>query len=442
MAPRSAGNPNMGGQIDASGSHMGAVVQWFRSGGENFGKARETPGEKKAARLRVSGLGPEVTEADVKAYFSRYYSTVDDVRLQPSGEAFVLFRFAGECDKALHEAHGRKLGGYTMSLSKSTIAAPADNAQDKPRPPPRPPPYSAEQILTALLRREAAAAARDWAAADALSEALARGGVEIDEQARTWRSEDGRSGVMPPGPASSGEGGGEGEGVSEQAAANSPRGYPGRGALLLASEPFSEPSCRRSSSRPPTSRARCWSPSAPATHPPTATLPTSSAGCAAAAAPLRGCTPPVGPAHLERIFARFHVESVEEVGGGYARVLFADGGMASTALSQFHYSPSGDTIKGIATARKFREGRGAAKAARAAAEQAWEAQVAAASAVDMGGGWVAQWSGAHGCFYYSNVALGLTQWEPPDGVASGAVPAAQAPAAPLAGYWPSRLRSL
>mmetsp|Transcript_49498 Transcript_49498/g.161011 ORF Transcript_49498/g.161011 Transcript_49498/m.161011 type:complete len:212 (-) Transcript_49498:657-1292(-) len=140
MAPRSAGNPNMGGQIDASGSHMGAVVQWFRSGGENFGKARETPGEKKAARLRVSGLGPEVTEADVKAYFSRYYSTVDDVRLQPPGEAFVLFRFAGECDKALHEAHGRKLGGYTMSLSKSTIAAPADNAQDKPRPPPRPPP--------------------------------------------------------------------------------------------------------------------------------------------------------------------------------------------------------------------------------------------------------------------------------------------------------------
>jgi len=369
----------MGGQIDASGSHMGAVVQWFRSGGENFGKARETPGEKKAARLRVSGLGPEVTEADVKTYFLRYYSTVDDVRLQPPGEAFVLFRFAGECDKALHEAHGRKLGGYTMSLSKSTIAAPADNAQDKPRPPPRPPPYGAGQIITALLRREAAAAARDWAAADALSEALARGGVEIDEQARTWRSEDGRSGVMPPGPASSGEGGGEGEGVSEQA-------------LVLA----------------PADESR------------------------ALLVPLGAGDPPAyGPAHLERIFARFHVESVEEVGGGYARVLFADGGMASTALSQFHYSPSGDTIKGIATARKFREGRAAAKAARAAAEQAWEAQVAAASAVDMGGGWVAQWSGAHGCFYYSNVALGLTQWEPPDGVASGAVPAAQAP---LVGY--------
>ena len=47
---------------------------------------------------------------------------------------------------------------------------------------------------------------------------------------------------------------------------------------------------------------------------------------------------------------------------------------------------------------------------------AWGPAAIVKAAVDMGGGWVAQWSGAHGCFYYSNVALGLTLYAAAPGV--------------------------
>jgi len=42
---------------------------------------------------------------------------------------------------------------------------------------------------------------------------------------------------------------------------------------------------------------------------------------------------------------------------------------------------------------------------------------------------VAEWSAAHGCYYYSNAALGLTQWEPP-----AAAAARGAQTAPLVAY--------
>ena len=70
--PRSAGNPNMSGGLDASGSSsMGDIFQSFRSGDANWGKRFEKKGARSVGRLTISGLGPDGREgrlADVVRY--------------------------------------------------------------------------------------------------------------------------------------------------------------------------------------------------------------------------------------------------------------------------------------------------------------------------------------------------------------------------------------
>ena len=62
-----------------------------------------------------------------------------------------------------------------------------------------------------LLRRETAKATRDFRGADALRDSLKRSGVLIDEGSRTWRADDGRSGMLPPRQAAPATGHGRGQ---------------------------------------------------------------------------------------------------------------------------------------------------------------------------------------------------------------------------------------
>ena len=133
--PRSAGNPNMGSSIDASGSNMGAVHAWFRPAADGAGQKKERAGEKQQARLRVSGLVASVSAAQVEEFFSRFYSTVDSVQLERGrGSAVVQFRFGGERDKALVELQSRELHGCTITLSKARSSPPCSEPSEPSEP--------------------------------------------------------------------------------------------------------------------------------------------------------------------------------------------------------------------------------------------------------------------------------------------------------------------
>ena len=103
-----------------------------------------------------------------------------------------------------------------------------------------------------------------------------------------------------------------------------------------------------------------------------------------------------GTGTLGKIFAPFNVASVTGGRDGYARLAFADADAAAAALAVAHYTPTGRRLVVLA----------AADVAPAPAPPA---------APPLPAGWEAGWSEAHGCAYYCNPALGLTQWEPPVG---------------------------
>ena len=156
--PRSAGNPNMSSKVDASGSSsMSDVHQWFRGSDSSWGKKGENRDEKTEGALNFSGLGPEVTEEQVRTFFGKFYSTVTAVRLQLGGggrsKGFgqVIFRFAGERDKAVRELNGRELAGHRLNLTKSR---PPEEKTPGGAPAPTGP-LSDTQIHAMLLQREA-----------------------------------------------------------------------------------------------------------------------------------------------------------------------------------------------------------------------------------------------------------------------------------------------
>ena len=85
MPRPSAGNPLTASKVDASGSSsVGDIYMWFLGTGSSSaaaGKAKVEP-----AWLRVAGLADDVTAADVRALFSRYYNTVKEVSLASDGK--------------------------------------------------------------------------------------------------------------------------------------------------------------------------------------------------------------------------------------------------------------------------------------------------------------------------------------------------------------------
>jgi hypothetical protein len=371
----------MSSKVDASGSSsMGDVHMMFHmgSGAGSWGQRKEKLGERSSARLRLSGLGAEVSEEQVKDFFSRFYSTVDGVQLERSGgqsrgHGFVSFRFGGERDKAVIELQGRELQGYPLSLSKAAAAAPRPSANAAAASPARGPPLTDEQIFSLLLRRETARAHRDFKAADGLRDALRHNGVLVDETERTWRTDDGRGGLLPPrqaAPASGAwlGGGGGSVGVSNFGVSN------------FGVSKFDE------------ARTLC--------------------------APLGDES--YGTQTLARILSPFRVESVTSTRDGYAACLFPDAQSATAALGVGHYTPTGNRI-GLVAARNLRLSREAA--AQASAASAYGGQgahtVFGGYWTPMEGGWVAEWSSQHGCFYYTHPSRGLTQWEPPGGGAMG-----------------------
>ena len=64
----------MGSRIDASASSsMGDVFQMFSTGNASWGARITNEAERKEGALRVGGLGPEVTEAAIQAFFGKFY---------------------------------------------------------------------------------------------------------------------------------------------------------------------------------------------------------------------------------------------------------------------------------------------------------------------------------------------------------------------------------
>jgi hypothetical protein len=123
MPKLSAGNHGHASKIDASGSSsMADVHMWFRGTGSSDADAGNRP-KQSAGWLKITGLAPEATTADVRALFERYYSTVNAVNLATSagrckGHAEVSFRMSGERDRALIDLQGTMLLGTRLSLSK------------------------------------------------------------------------------------------------------------------------------------------------------------------------------------------------------------------------------------------------------------------------------------------------------------------------------------
>jgi|TARA_B100000524_G_scaffold348441_2_gene253013 hypothetical protein len=183
----------MSSKVDASGSSsMGDVFQMFSAGDARWGKRFENKADKTTGKLRIGGLPHSISPEMVREFFGRFYSTVTDVRRMGSSVE-VVFRFAGERDKALSELQGRELRGHRLSLSKMSDAAHEAPAVS----------YTArhltdEHIFDFLIRREDARAKRDFRAADALTAELRACGVLVDMRERTWRCVDGRTGQLPP----------------------------------------------------------------------------------------------------------------------------------------------------------------------------------------------------------------------------------------------------
>ena len=193
MPPRSAGNPNMGSRIDASASSsMGDVFQMFSTGNASWGARITNEAERKEGALRVGGLGPEVTEAAIQAFFGKFYRTVKAARKTTTSSAVVTFGYAGERDRALLEMQGRELMGHSLQCHKDRetdlLEAPVKKT------------LRDDEIHAMLVEREAARSRRDYPGADALADRLKQAGVLLDRTGGTWRAADGRTGLIPAAP--------------------------------------------------------------------------------------------------------------------------------------------------------------------------------------------------------------------------------------------------
>ena len=173
MPPRSAGNPNMGSRIDASASSsMGDVFQMFSTGNASWGARITNEAERKEGALRVGGLGPEVTEAAIQAFFGKFYRTVKAARKTTTSSAVVTFGYAGERDRALLEMQGRELMGHALQCHKDRetdlLEAPVKKT------------LRDDEIHAMLVEREAARSRRDYPGADALADRLKQAGVLLE----------------------------------------------------------------------------------------------------------------------------------------------------------------------------------------------------------------------------------------------------------------------
>ena len=284
MPPRSAGNPNMGSRIDASASSsMGDVFQMFSTGNASWGARITNEAERKEGALRVGGLGPEVTEAAIQAFFGKFYRTVKAARKTTTSSAVVTFGYAGERDRALLEMQGRELMGHSLQCHKDRetdlLEAPVKKT------------LRDDEIHAMLVEREAARSRRDYPGADALADRLKQAGVLLDRTGGTWRAADGRTGLIPAAPPRGGGGGGGG--------ARGPRAPPTaeETARTLLVELGGDQSC--------------------------------------------------GTGTLGKIFAPFNVASVTGGRDGYARLAFADADAAAAALAVAHYTPTGRRLVGV-----------------------------------------------------------------------------------------------
>ena len=117
--------------VASPSDELSPLLQWFRGGDSSWGQKAAKAGERSTGRLRFSGIGPQVTEQQVRDFFGRFYSTVTEVTIfrsgsRSTGSGLVVFRFAGERDKAVAELQGRELLGYfpTPPLVPALLACP------------------------------------------------------------------------------------------------------------------------------------------------------------------------------------------------------------------------------------------------------------------------------------------------------------------------------
>ena len=348
----------MSSGLDASGSSsMGDIFQSFQNGGSNWGKRFEKQGARSVGRLTINGLGTDVTSAMVRAFLEPFYNTVQEVRLIPGrgggmGGASVSFGFAAERDKAASELNGRELHGCRISVTKQADPVEPSAPQNRKRP-------LEDEIHDLLRQYQALRAHRDYRAADAILLDLKGRGVLVDPRSGTWRSDDGKTGMLPSLPApvqrSGGKGGGKGGGGKGG----------GKGGPAAALDPAEE------------ARLVCV---------------------------RMGTDSSYGTSTLTKIFEPYHLEVVHPPRDGYATMVFESAAGAAEVLSLAHYTPTGKRLALLA-ARQLREIHAQATAASAAA--------AAARAPALPAGWSCGWAAEHGCWYYCNAAQGVTQWEPP-----------------------------
>ena len=353
----------MSSGLDASGSSsMGDIFQSFQNGGSNWGKRFEKQGARSVGRLTINGLGTDVTSAMVRAFLEPFYNTVQEVRLIPGrgggmGGASVSFGFAAERDKAASELNGRELHGCRISVTKQADPVEPSAPQNRKRP-------LEDEIHDLLRQYQALRAHRDYRAADAILLDLKGRGVLVDPRSGTWRSDDGKTGMLPSLPApvqrSGGKGGGKGGGGKGG----------GKGGPAAALDPAEE------------ARLVCV---------------------------RMGTDSSYGTSTLTKIFEPYHLEVVHPPRDGYATMVFESAAGAAEVLSLAHYTPTGKRLALLA-ARQLREIHAQATAASAAAAAA---AAAAARAPALPVGWSCGWAAEHGCWYYCNAAQGVTQWEPP-----------------------------
>ena len=331
-------------------------------------------------RLSVGGLGPDVSSAQVRSFFEQFYNTVKDVRLVPGrggglGGATVTFGFAAERDKAASELNGRELHGHRISVR--ALAEHDAAAGGAPKNLKRP---QEEEIHGLLRQYQTLRAARDYRAADALLQDLKPRGVLVDPRSGTWRSDDGKTGIIPslPAPVQRDAAGGGGGGGGDRGG--------GGGALDPAEE----------------ARLVCVQ--------------------------LAGETS-CGTGTLTRIFTPFSLEVVHAPRDGYATMVFSDAIAAAHVLSLEHYTPTGKRLALLAASQLRAMHEQAAAASRAQAAEAHAAHEAhAAQMAPLPAGWTCGWAAEHGAWYYCNAALNVTQWEPPAVAAAAAAAAPSAPA--------------
>ena len=355
----------MSSGLDASGSSsMGDIFQSFQNGGSNWGKRFEKQGARSVGRLTINGLGPDVTSAMVRAFLEPFYNTVQEVRLIPGrgggmGGASVSFGFAAERDKATSELNGRELHGCRISVTKQADPVEPSAPQNRKRP-------LEEEIHDLLRQYQALRAHRDYRAADAMLLDLKGRGVLVDPRSGTWRSDDGKTGMLPSLPAPVQRGGGKGGGGK----GGGGKGGGGKGGPAAALDPAEE------------ARLVCV---------------------------RMGTDSSYGTNTLTKIFEPYHLEVVHPPRDGYATMVFESAAGAAEVLSLAHYTPTGKRLALLA-ARQLREIHAQATAASAAAAAA---AAAAARAPALPAGWSCGWAAEHGCWYYCNAARGVTQWEPP-----------------------------